>query len=716
MKSKHFERIRFLIISAVIIALSLYAFSLHPPVGDISKALPQDKSAQILNDYNKFDSTKKLFVIVNGLDEVSKKRAIDIKSKLKKIDGVKSVFLDIEDIDKDSTNYLAKSWYYLSDFNSTRLSKVEIEKKIAKISNDMISGGIYEQLDTSDPLGIFTSPSIIQGSQKDGLMIISDVGYIITASIDIPTSDIESSKVLYNDVHNTLKSYGSQITIYSPNFYGVENSAFIKNDIEKITLLTILILVLVYLLLLRNKTLLIFSITTLFLSATISLVVLGLIYDNVSILVVAFGAGIATIAEDYLFMMYLNNNYKTGKFNKDVFWGFVATEIGLFALSFIDFPLMSQLAVFAFVSLLVSYLIFAFIFPRLKFYSEPQTKQSWIENIPKLQKINPYIIQLLSIGLLLYSVPKLEFDSNLRHLDYQNEKLLKTEKLLESSLGANKLPILIYADTIDGVIDTASKVRAIDADSYTVANIATSKQNAQKRAGEIKDYGFANLRDEIEKVAVKSGFRSGSFSEAYKMVETITPYKFDINKLSTFDIQIQKSGNKYMSVGYISKEKIPELSAIRNIEIVDAGGLLSSSATDTLKSFKTFMALAFIVLVSIVIFVTKRNSIYALNFILFPTSIIALYLSFSGSYNLMHLFTIFLLMIYGIDYGIYLSSKVTVSSLKAVIYSCITTFAGFGLLVLSDVSAVYSIGEVSIIGLLAIALLFFQKQTSKTDV
>jgi predicted exporter len=716
LKSKHFERIRFLIISAVIIALSLYAFSLHPPVGDISKALPQDKSAQILNDYNKFDSTKKLFVIVNGLDEVSKKRAIDIKSKLKKIDGVKSVFLDIEDIDKDSTNYLAKSWYYLSDFNSTRLSKVEIEKKIAKISNDMISGGIYEQLDTSDPLGIFTSPSIIQGSQKDGLMIISDVGYIITASIDIPTSDIESSKVLYNDVHNTLKSYGSQITIYSPNFYGVENSAFIKNDIEKITLLTILILVLVYLLLLRNKTLLIFSITTLFLSATISLVVLGLIYDNVSILVVAFGAGIATIAEDYLFMMYLNNNYKTGKFNKDVFWGFVATEIGLFALSFIDFPLMSQLAVFAFVSLLVSYLIFAFIFPRLKFYSEPQTKQSWIENIPKLQKINPYIIQLLSIGLLLYSVPKLEFDSNLRHLDYQNEKLLKTEKLLESSLGANKLPILIYADTIDGVIDTASKVRAIDADSYTVANIATSKQNAQKRAGEIKDYGFANLRDEIEKVAVKSGFRSGSFSEAYKMVETITPYKFDINKLSTFDIQIQKSGNKYMSVGYISKEKIPELSAIRNIEIVDAGGLLSSSATDTLKSFKTFMALAFIVLVSIVIFVTKRNSIYALNFILFPTSIIALYLSFSGSYNLMHLFTIFLLMIYGIDYGIYLSSKVTVSSLKAVIYSCITTFAGFGLLVLSDVSAVYSIGEVSIIGLLAIALLFFQKQTSKTDV
>jgi len=46
---------------------------------------------------------------------------------------------------------------------------------------------------------------------------------------------------------------------------------------------------------------------------------------------------------------------------------------------------------------------------------------------------------------------------------------------------------------------------------------------------------------------------------------------------------------------------------------------------------------------------------------------------------------------------------------KRQVYSCITTFAGFGVLILSDVPAVHSIGEVSIVGILAILALFFQK-------
>jgi predicted exporter len=75
----------------------------------------------------------------------------------------------------------------------------------------------------------------------------------------------------------------------------------------------------------------------------------------------------------------------------------------------------------------------------------------------------------------------------------------------------------------------------------------------------------------------------------------------------------------------------------------------------------------------------------------------------------MHLFTLFLMMVYGIDYGIYLSRGEMTTSIRAVVYSCLTTFAGFGVLILSSVPAVHSIGETSIAGILAILILFFQK-------
>jgi predicted exporter len=75
----------------------------------------------------------------------------------------------------------------------------------------------------------------------------------------------------------------------------------------------------------------------------------------------------------------------------------------------------------------------------------------------------------------------------------------------------------------------------------------------------------------------------------------------------------------------------------------------------------------------------------------------------------MHLFALFLMMVYGIDYGIFLSSNDVSNSMRAVVYSCLTTFAGFGVLILSDVPAVHSIGEVTIVGIFAIMILFFQR-------
>ena len=359
-----------------------------------------------------------------------------------------------------------------------------------------MSGDIYTPINTDDPLGLFSQPTFMQSANQDGKLIVPDKGYCIIASIYPSVGNLEKSTILYNEVNSALNKYGDDIIVYSPNFYSVENSAYISNDIHKIAIITIIILVSVYFFLLRTKVMLFFSMTTLFVSALVAVLALKIFFEDVSILVIAFGASIATIAEDYLFMLFLNDDYRKKRFNKQVFWGFTATLLGLLILSFIKFPLISQLAIFAIISLSISYMIFAFIFPRLEFYSKENKE---ISSFERYAYIKPIYITLISIILILLSIPRLHFDSNFRNLDYQNRPLLEAEKIFEHSLGENRIPILIYGKTVDNLLQQSNKIYKLLPTSYSAANVFLNTEDAKKRYDILKKYDFVQLRNNIKK-------------------------------------------------------------------------------------------------------------------------------------------------------------------------------------------------------------------------
>ncbi|MDD2829448.1 MAG: hypothetical protein PHW18_07745 [Sulfuricurvum sp.] len=712
MKSKHFERLRFFLLALVISGIGLYVFIKYPLAGELSKALPEDNATKILEQYGAFDSSKKLFVLVKGFDAKSLEHAYAIKEKLSHLSQVESVLFDLGDIAPESQEYLATNWLYLNDFNASEVSSQEVELKLKALAESMMQSGAYVQLDRNDPLKLFTQPSLVMGTHKDGKLIVPEHGYCIIASVRPSISDMEGSQKLYDEVHHALEGYKNSITLFSPNFYSVENSAYIHNDVQRITLITIMILIGVYFFFLRNKMMLLFSVLTLFLSALLSVLILNAVFKDVSILVIAFGAGIATIAEDYLFMLFLNDNYAKKQFNWSVFWGFAATEIGLFSLVFIDFPLISQLALFAFVSLALSYTIFAFIFPRLQFYREKDDSEapSLIEKIFQWQKVPPIVFTLLSLILIAVSFPKLVFDSNFRHLDYQNQPLLNAEKIFESSLGENRLPILIYGKSMEALMLNAEQVKEVAPKSYTIANLALSEAKSKERFQTISAYNFDSLRAMLNNAGKTAGFREGMFKDSYKSMESLNPYRLDTEGLRPLGIEVLKTEDgRYVTLGYVPRDEVANVAHSSDISVVDGKELLSHSASNALGSFSLFLGIGFTLLLIIIIAVTRSQALYALNFLFFPIAVIVTMLALNGSYNLMHLFALFLMMVYGIDYGIYLSRGDISTSLRAVLYSCITTFAGFGILVLSDVPAVDSIGAVTIAGLGAILLLFFQK-------
>ena len=152
------------------------------------------------------------------------------------------------------------------------------------------------------------------------------------------------------------------------------------------------------------------------------------------------------------------------------------------------------------------------------------------------------------------------------------------------------------------------------------------------------------------------------------------------------------------------------LEGIKSISVIDAKYLLSYSANKALSSFKIFFIIGFVGLITLMAFMVRKRFLYAFNFLLFPSALVLTMFAAFGSFNLMHMFALFLMMIYGIDYGIYLANDKFGNSMRAVIYSCLTTFAGFGILSLSNVPAVYSMGYVSIVAIFAILILFFQRK------
>jgi predicted exporter len=78
----------------------------------------------------------------------------------------------------------------------------------------------------------------------------------------------------------------------------------------------------------------------------------------------------------------------------------------------------------------------------------------------------------------------------------------------------------------------------------------------------------------------------------------------------------------------------------------------------------------------------------------------------------MHIFMAFVIMAIGIDYGIYMNEpKLSHNTTLAIIYSLISTFAGFGVLIISNINSLSSIAITAIIGILGILfLLLFQKR------
>ena len=693
-KASNFINI-FILFILILFAIKLDSFSNIST--NIDAILPSGEKKELIQEFNKFKATKKVFIAVKGLDKSALKNIIEIEKQLTEINGLS--------LQKSKENHLLKDYnlkysIYKNKINYEKLNSINVKKELEELKKQLISSRFSYIFNKNDPLNIFIKDQNIKNiSLKNNHLILKDYGYMSIFNIDTSINTIKDYEYIYDLVHQNINN---NVKVFSPIFYFVENSRIMKDDINKIILFSTIILFFLYLIILRNIKLLVNSLITLSSSVVFSLIVSSLIFKEISIFVLVFGISISTVAIDYMFHNYVHGYYeKVKKTNRDVFFGMITSVGTFFIISFVSFDLIKQLCYFSIISLLFSYLQFTFLFPRIKFKNKNTIKK--INYIPSLS-IKPLYVLFFSFLIIGLAITQLRFNSNLESLNIDNKKLKDVENFFNTRLNTQEnITVLIKANSIDQLIEYSNKLKNDFKNSYIPLSALVNKQEFIDKAKAFKKLNLLEINKRINQDATNIGFKKDFFLDTYLLKNNYPKYTKEY--LDKLGLEIIKVKDSFITYALLPKSKQNEILKYTFVEHLSIKNMFEKSLNSVYNQLLILGTLAFLYIMLMIFISSKQNYLIAFSYMIFPLAM-TLSLSFFIEFNILHLFVLFIILSISIDFGIYMSSKnIDKNTNKAIIYSLLSTFAGFGVLIFSKINALFSIGIIATIGILSITFL-----------
>lgn len=684
----------------IIMATSVFLFNPSSITTNMLSIFQSDKNIDKLEIINSFETSSTLFIAAKGFNQKNIDKLSVIEKKLKLQPYIKNIKFNLSKL--QVSDYIKQNYYLLNKFTPITLNKASVYKRLKNLKVALTESFIYKPLDINDPLKLFTTSIFSKTiSTKDGYLSLGDYGYLITAQIDSKSSDMQSAKMIEENLSSLFKN--DDVLVFSNLLFIAQNSTIIKKNVHTILYISFALLILLFFITLRDARLLIVNVITLASSIFVALSISTRLFDELSIFTLAFGSAISSISVDYLFHNYFHRQYTKKGINKTILIAFATTALGFFLLQFVEFPLISQLSIFALISLSFSYFQFTFIYPYFKF--SPQQKRlklHFLFNIKTILPINAvFIFSLLAI---IYASMTIKFDYNLKNLDYDN-KILKEKQSIVLDNIPKKTTILIEATTVDNLIEKADTLQELIPSANSIAKLGLSQKKFELKKEFLKNYDFTVLKELLQSSAKELGFKEGYFRTSYDFTDIIADkYHIDLKALQSLGYEVLKKNNHFYTLATINIEDTFKINPDKGIYIINTSKLMKNTMETMFNNLLFYIAVSFFSILLIVTFFLRKKTIFALNFILFPMAVILVYLSFV-SINIMHLFSIIIIVVAGIDYGIYMSQTDSYKTKEAIFYSLFTSFAGFGVLVLSNIGAIYSIGIVITLGILSILFL-----------
>lgn len=662
------------------------------------------ESIEKLTIANNLGYSKEMLIAVKGFDKASKKKVRELRKKLQTLSSVKFVHSSVIPTAHMQAYY---QHYYplLASFDDTNKSREDVLAQLQRLYDAQSTNFFYSSINKNDPLGLFELESIKRSgiSHKGDLITLGDYGYLLRVMTDVSASEMKEAKELYADVYAILSDY-EDVVAFAPFFYTVENSTKIQADVQWIVALSTIILLLIYYLLIRNIKLLSHTLIALFSSMLFASLICTLFFENFHLLSLAFGMSLTAVSIDYLLHYHFHNFYETPqKIDKNVLYGFLTTIAAFGLFSFIPIPLIAQISFFALLSLSFAYILFTFVFAKLEIKRYEKSTKADLNKQTK--KVPALIFFFLSILLFTYSAVNFKLDSNIRNLDYHNVKLQDAEKLFRENSSAKLFPVIVHAKTKDGLISNLHHVHEVLPNSFSLASFVLNKEKCFKKHEQLKAYDFAALNAMVNEAAEKIGFKKGYFKDAYHFASSLPPCKVpSLDIFQSYGLSIYQNEQEFYTIALVSDAR--EAQKFSFISSIDVKEMFNRSAEQMYDNLMLFGSVVLIVIFIMLFLSVKKRFLNAVNYILFPLGLTLAVLVSLGSINIMHLFSLIILIAIGIDYGIYMSnSEKPGNTMLAIKYSLLSTFAAFGVLIFSTIVALNSIGIVITLGCGAIFIL-----------
>ena len=659
--------------------------------------LEENDTKKMIEGFQKTQNNQILLVAVKGLDNTALEKIKRIENELS---ALHLVTLKKTAINDALLSHIQDYKLLMYDVNETKLSTLNISSALQNIYDEMTSSFSPVIIDTIDPFAILLPPKSVAIQIENGHTKLGEYGYI--SYFTLHSQSLEDHKKVYSDIHKIMKKK-IDVHFFSPLFYYVENSQAIHTDVQNIIYIAFAVLILLYFVILKDALLLLHTVTTLATSAMFATVLITQMYEQVSIFVFVFGISISTVAIDYMFHHYLHGYYNEDikerkNYNREVLFGFLTTFLAFFILSFTSFLLIKQIAFFTMVSLFISYIHFSVLYPMIGFKIVHVDKN---EANKLFCSISPKVLLAISLGLILSSSIYLHFDMNLKNLDYDNKSLKKKESFFKShNSSVQKVSFVIKGNTIDALITRTREL----INKVPTTYIALSSLMSQSLYVKNKEIFMHErvVKSELEKEAKKLGFKQGYFDSAYNVEKEFISYTEE--QIRHYGLEIMKINDYYITFGMVDKKYYPEVLHYAFIKSLSMKEHFELHMQKSMQQLGMLGVLVILLIVIMLFSIARHKIVYAIVFLVFPIAMMGIY-AFFFSINILHLFMLFIILAIGIDYAIYMVTDNNIRTKKAIIYSLVSTFAGFGVLVFSQINALYSLGVIAVIGIGAISML-----------
>jgi len=613
----------------------------------------------------------------------------------------------------------------------------------------------------SDPLLLaeqsfdyFTLESPLMGgrfSLREGVLAATDsnITYVMWSAVLSPkTSAMANDGHVLNRLYKALDSMKTampelQIAKSGVPFHSFESSRNAQGEIAWISGISIVLILVLLLTVYRSPFPILCTVSSIGVAACAALACTWTIFHSIHIFTFVFGTSVIGVSIDYAIHFF--TEWKKGCSGlevrrlilKGLLLGFMTTELSYIALTFADFPLLKQMAVFSIAGLASSFATILFLFPCLPLN---KNKVELPTLIPE-KFISLYNVFMTGAGkksqnvviaiLLLAIFPGLyllNIETDMRTLYTMSDELKASEVLSArlNNLGISANYFIVEGESIEAVLQSeerlVERLNAAKQDSLLKNYLATSSivpsqntqgKNYERLQGAIRE-SSVSMQQYLESIGIASDSvfqNSLAVKPSFLTVESNLPQSLKslLNMLWIGEV----NGKFYSAVLplHVSKDfdihdlagNIPQVYAVNKMENIN------DTLTRLSRVALLLVAIAYAVVLIILVCVYKfKTAVRIIRAPVLACLFLAAVFGYLGiQFNFFAIVGIILTLGIGIDYALFFKEggRNNLTTTLAVMLSAATTVISFGSLAFSSFTPVATFGLATLLGIVCCFML-----------